>query len=117
MKSDRAVRFVDRHMQAYHEVGGLPYSSWQDFVKEFVAEFCPKNEIQNVRTNLEISKYFQGLRTIDEYVDEFCKMIDCTCYFEGTHIILKFCQGLNTKIQDHVACMTHGRPATFGQCT
>jgi hypothetical protein len=104
-------------MQAYHEVGGLPYSSWQDFVKEFVAEFCPKNEIQNVRTNLEISKYFQGLRTIDEYVDEFCKMIDCTCYFEGTHIILKFCQGLNTKIQDHVACMTHGRPATFGQCT
>jgi hypothetical protein len=60
--------------------------------------------------NLKTSKYFQGSRTIDEYVDEFHEMIDPARYFEGAHIILKFCQELNTKIQDHVACMTHGRP-------
>jgi Zinc knuckle len=28
--------------------------------------------------------------------------------FEGAHIILKFCQGLNAKIQDHIACLTQG---------
>jgi hypothetical protein len=64
-----------------------------------------------MRTNLETSKYFQGSKTIDEYVNEFCEMINYTRYFEGAHIILKFCQGLNTKIQDHVACMTHGQPS------
>jgi hypothetical protein len=38
-------------------------------------------------------------------------MINCARYFEGTHIILKFHQGLNAMIQDHVACMTAGRPS------
>jgi hypothetical protein len=42
MKSDRAARFVDRHMRNYQSVGSLPYSTWQEFVMEFVAEFCPK---------------------------------------------------------------------------
>jgi hypothetical protein len=99
-------------MRAYHEVGGLPYSSWRDFVKEFVAEFGPKNKIQNARTNLKTSKYFQGSRTVDEYVDEFREMIDCAHYFKGAHIILKFHQGLNTG-----PCGLHDHWPTFGQCT
>jgi hypothetical protein len=31
-------------------------------------------------------------------------------YLEGSHIALKFRQGLNPKIQDYVACLTEGRP-------
>jgi hypothetical protein len=38
-------------------------------------------------------------------------MIDRARYFEGSHIVLKFRQGLNPKVQDHVACMTTGRPS------
>jgi hypothetical protein len=48
---------------------------------------------------------------VDEYIDDFCKMIDRARYFEGAHIVLKFHQGLNVMIQDHVACMTAGRPS------
>jgi hypothetical protein len=110
MKSDWAARFVDRHMRNYQLVGGLPYSTWQEFVAEFVAEFCPKNEVQTARTALETLKYFQGSRMVDEYVDEFREMVEQACYFEGAHIVMKFRQGLNPKIQDHIACLTSGRP-------
>jgi Zinc knuckle len=37
--------------------------------------------------------------------------VDKACYFEGAHIVLKFCQGLNAKIQDHIACLTQGNPS------
>jgi hypothetical protein len=111
MKGGRAARFVNRHMHSYQTVGSLPYSSWADFVVNFVAEFYRKNKVQTSRTELETSKYFQGPRTVDEYVDEFREMIDHAQYLEGSHIVLKFHQGLNPKIQDHVACLTSGRPS------
>jgi hypothetical protein len=74
-------------------------------------EFCPKNEVQTTRTSLEMVKYFQRLKMVDEYIDEFCEMVNCTRDFRGTHIILKFHQGLNAVIQNHVACMTVGCPS------
>jgi hypothetical protein len=55
MKSDWAAHFVDRQMCNYQEVGGLPYSTWSDFVHEFVSRFCPKNEILTTQTDLETS--------------------------------------------------------------
>jgi len=111
MKSDRAARFVDRRMRDYQAVGSLPYTSWAEFVAEFIADFCPKNEVQTSRTELETARYFQGSRTVNEYVDDFRELIDRARYFEGSHIVLKFRQGLNPKIQDHVACLTSGRPS------
>ena len=98
-------------MKGYQGIGSLSYTSWTDFVVEFIADFCPKNEVQTSQTELETSKYFQGSRTIDEYVDDFRELIDRARYFEGAHIILKFHQGLNPKVQDHVACLTMGRPS------
>jgi hypothetical protein len=74
-------------------------------------EFCPKNRVQTVRMNLKMVKYFQGLKTVDEHANEFYKIINCARYIEGPHIILKFCQGLNVTIQDHVACMTADHPS------
>ena len=47
-------------------------------------------------------------QTINEYVDDFREIVDCARYFEGAHIVLKFRQGLNPKIQDHVVCLTSG---------
>ena len=48
---------------------------------------------------------------VDEYVDSFREIVDKAHYFEGSHIVLKFCQGINAKIQDHIACLTQGRPS------
>jgi Retrotransposon gag protein len=108
MKNERAARFVDRKMHMYDVVGSLTYTMWQEFALEFVAEFCPKNKVQTSQTNLETATYFQGSRTVDEYVDSFREVVEKARYFEGAHIVLKFCQGLNAKIQDHVTCLTQG---------
>jgi hypothetical protein len=90
MKSDQAARFVNRQMRAYQAIGGLHYSSWAEFVSKFIGEFCPKNEVQTARMNLETMRYFQGSKTVDKYIDEFCEMINGARYFEGSHIVLKF---------------------------
>jgi Retrotransposon gag protein/Zinc knuckle len=108
---ERAARFVDRKMRMYDVVGSLTYVTWQEFALEFVAKFCPKNEVQTSQTDLESTTYFQGSRTVDEYVNSFREVVEKARYFEGAHIILKFRQGLNAKIQDHVACLTQGRPS------
>jgi hypothetical protein len=67
MKSDCATRFVDRQMQNYQTVGSLPYSTWSDFVQEFIDEFCPKNETLMAHTDLETSRYYQGTKTVDDF--------------------------------------------------
>jgi len=90
MKSGQAARFVDCQMRAYHDIGSLSYWSWQEFVDEFIVDFCPKNEVQTSRTKLETSRFFQGGRDVDEYVNDFRELIQHARYFEGAHIALKF---------------------------
>jgi hypothetical protein len=111
MKSSRAAHFVERQMRGYHDIGSLSYGLWQEFVYEFIAEFCPKNEVQTSKTELETTKFFQGGRNVDKYIDDFRELIQRARYFEGAHITLKFRQGLDEKIQDHVACLTSGQPS------
>ena len=76
MKTDRAMRFVARHMHNYQTIGRLSCTTWGEFVAEFITEFCPKNELLTSRTDLETTKYFQGSRNVDEYVDEFQETIE-----------------------------------------
>jgi hypothetical protein len=111
MKSGRAAHFVECQMRGYHDIGSLSYGSWQEFVYKFITEFCPKNEVQMSRTELKTTKFFQGGQNVDEYINNFHKLVQWACYFEGAHIVLKFCQGLDEKIQDQVACLTSGWPS------
>ena len=111
MKVARAARFTDRAMRIAQSTGSLPWLSWADFRLEFVRDFCPKNEVQTARTDLETTKYHQGSRSVDEYVDEFRELVDRAKYTEGSNIALKFRHGLNSTIQNYIACLTHGRPS------
>jgi len=61
--------------------------------------------------DLETSKYHQGSCSVDKYVDEFCELVDCAEYTEGTNIVLKFQHGLSPIIQNYIACLTYGRPS------
>ena len=61
--------------------------------------------------DLETSKYHQGSHSVDEYIDKFCELVDCTEYTEGTNIVLKFQHGLSPIIQDYIACLTYGQPS------
>jgi hypothetical protein len=111
MKGDRAARYTDRTMRSVQATGSLPFATWAAFRDEFVREFCPKNEVQSSRTELETSKYHQGSRSVDEYVDEFRELVDRAKYTEGANIVLKFRHGLQQSIQNYIACLTYGRPS------
>jgi len=54
-------------------------------------------------TELEMSKYHQGSHSVDEYFNEFCKLVDCAKYIEGANIVLKFQHGLNLTTQNYIA--------------
>jgi len=77
-------------MQLAQQMGSLPWVMWADFRLEFICNFCPKNEVQTACMDLETSKYHQGSCSVDEYIDEFCELVDCAEYTEGTNIVLKF---------------------------
>jgi len=81
---------------------------WAEFRLEFICNFCPKNEVQTAHMDLETSKYHQGSHSVDEYVDEFCELVDCTEYTEGANIVLKFQHGLSPIIQNYITCLTYG---------
>jgi len=86
MKGDCAVCFTDQTMQLTQQTGSLPWATWADFRLEFICDFCPKNEVQTARMDLETSKYHQGSHS----VNEFCELVDRAEYTEGTNIVLKF---------------------------
>jgi hypothetical protein len=111
MKGDRTARFTDRTMRIAQSMGSLPYHSWAEFHNKFIHEFCPKNELQTAWTELETTKYFQGTRSVDEYVDEFRELVDRAKYTKGANIVLKFHHGLSNSIQNYIACLTFGRPS------
>ena len=111
MKNDWVARFVDCTLRIYQTVGTLPYESWHAFMATFIEEFCPKNKVQTAWCDLETTTYFQGCRSVKEYVDQFHKLIAHTRYFEGEGIVLMFHRGLDSVIQDQVACMSVGQPS------
>jgi hypothetical protein len=90
MKSDRAALFVDHTLKLYRTTGTLPYSLWQEFSTNFATEFCPKNETQMAQMTLETCGYFQGCRSVKEYVNDFRDLVQHTNYSEKPHIMLKF---------------------------
>ena len=54
--------------------------------------------------------YFQGRRTVDDYLDDFRDLISDSGYSDPKTIVVKFRRGLNPSIADAVATMAAGRP-------
>jgi nucleotide-binding universal stress UspA family protein len=111
MKTGRAALFAQRVIR--HQVKyGLPkFATWDEFRDAFIAEFCPKNETGLAIAKLETEKYYQGKRSVDEYVDEFRELVEQAGYTQGLAIVVKFRRGLDKEIQDVIANIPIGRPA------
>jgi hypothetical protein len=62
-------------------------------------------------TYLESTSYFQNNCSVNEYLDEFLDLIPEAGYTDNKTIVVKFCRGLDSCIQDSVATMTSGCPS------
>jgi Zinc knuckle/Retrotransposon gag protein len=111
MKAGRAARFADRVLRHERTTRTPRFPTFTDFRTEFILEFCPKNEEQEARLTLEGDAYYQGSRSVEEYIDDFTDYVEKAGYTEGTNIVLKFRHGLSPTIQREIATLTVGRPA------
>jgi hypothetical protein len=90
MKSGRASLFAQRVIRHQTKSGTPKFADWAAFWKQFIEEFCPKNEVQLALAKLETSTYHQNRKTVDDYIDEFRELIDQAGYREGLAIVVKF---------------------------
>ena len=111
MKEGRASQFADRMIWLEQKNGTLSRHSWSEFCKNFVMEFCPRNEVQAARMHLEGSRYHQGSRSVDDYIDGFTNLVERAEYTELANIVLKFRHGLHPDTQKQIATLVTGWPA------
>ena len=59
---------------------------------------------------LETTTYYQGRKSVDDYIDDFRELVEQAGYSEGLPMVVKFRKGLNREIQDQIAQLAVGRP-------
>ena len=87
--------------------GADHFVDWDNFRSHFRTEFFPLHSEAVATNKLEGIGYFQGQRTVDDYLDDFRDLISDSRYSDPKTIVVKFRQGLNPAIADTVATSAH----------
>ena len=87
------------------------YANWDAFEKEFREHFFPYNSEEQATNKLEGNSYFQGSRTVDEYLDTFLDLVSTSGYTDPKTIVVKFRRGLDQTIASTIATMPSDRPS------
>jgi len=75
MKTGRANRWATREFEQEAKAGQLRFIDWLDFEEEFRKDFMPLDSESAAINVLEMTAYFQGKRTVDDYLDQFRDLI------------------------------------------
>src|SRR6266481_3109768 len=110
MKSGRAALYANRILQGEASEILPAFISWKGFELDFTSKFCPKNEVMVALTKLESTRYYQGRKAVDDYIDEFSELVEEAGYVDSLSIVMKFRRGLDRDIQDQIAELVQGRP-------
>ena len=110
LKAGRAAVFTNKVLSHEQRTHTPLYDSWGAFQVAFKQEFFPLHEGTTAMTVLESQSYYQGRRTMEQYIDEFQDLIHKAGYTEGGAIVMKFRRGLNPNVQSRIATQTEGRP-------
>jgi hypothetical protein len=62
---------------------------WDDFRSRFRTEFFPLHSDAVATNKLEGTSYFQGCRTVDDYLDEFRDLISDSGYADPKTIVVR----------------------------
>src|SRR3981189_59397 len=76
MKSGRAATFAQRTLRKEFRTKKLAFANYQEFHQQLELEFCEEDETTHALIRLESDQYHQGLRTINEFIDEFQELVD-----------------------------------------
>jgi hypothetical protein len=95
MKTGWAVALANHILQNEATLHQPFYCSWADFEHAFKIAFCPRNKVTVTLTKLELTSYFQGQHSVDEYIDSFSDLIVESGYYDDHIIVMKFHRGLD----------------------
>ena len=72
--------------------------------------FYPLNDAEEALTKLEGTSWYQGKRSVDDYIDKFTKLIHKAGYTDPLAMVMKFRRGLDPVIQGALNMTPVGRP-------
>jgi len=93
------------------DTGIFPIQSWTNFKQQFQSQFFPVNAKADAINTLEGSLYYQGNRTVDDYLDSFLILASDAGYTNPWTLVVKFRRGLKLNVQSQIATMPFRRPA------
>ena len=107
-----------QHVRREFLAGYLTWATWAEFVAYLRSEFLPADEVSRHAVLLETTGYYQGARTMDDYIDSFrtiCReagypMNGARDAFSAS-LVLKFRRGMNVGIAEQIATSGGSRPA------
>src|SRR3981189_3229304 len=110
MSLGRAAKFSARVMRHLSNTSTPLFADFAAFKRYFVTNFCPVDEEMTAALALHDDQYFQGKRSVDEYVDEFTDLLEDAGMSDGLNVVLMFKKGLDAGIRRRIAEMVDGRP-------
>jgi len=110
-KDGRAAKWSENLFRQEADTGIFPIQSWVDFEQQFRSQFFLVNAEADAINTLEGSSYYQGNRTVDDYLDSFLILALDARYMDPWTLVVKFCHGLKLNVQSQIATMPFGRPA------
>ena len=107
-----------QHVRREFLAGYLTWATWAEFVAYLRSEFLPADEVSRHAVLLETTGYYQGTRTMDDYIDSFRTICREAGYpVNGARdalsasLVLKFRRGMNVGIAEQIATSGGSRPA------
>jgi len=110
-KGGRATKWSENVFRQEADTGVFPIQTWGDFEQQFRLHFFPANAEADTINALEGTSYYQGNRTVDDYLDSFQALVSDAGYTDSWTLVVKFQRGLRLGIQNQIATMPYGRPA------
>jgi len=89
-KDGRAVKWSENLFCQEADTGIFPIQSWVDFEQQFQSQFFPVNAEVDAINTLEGSSYYQGNRTVDDYLDSFLILASDARYMDPQTLVVKF---------------------------
>jgi len=109
-KDGHAAKWSENLFHQEADTGIFPIQSWTDFKQQFWSQFFPVNAEADAINILEESSYYQGNRTVDDYLNSFLILALDARYMDPRTLVVKFRCGLKLNVQSQIATMPFRRP-------
>jgi len=94
-KGGRAAKWSENIFRQEADTGIFPIQTWGEFEQQFRLYFFPANAEADAINALEKISYYQGNKTVDDYLDSFQALVSDAGYTDPRTLVGKFRRGLS----------------------